>query len=201
MKIRIGKKYLSIAIIVIFLITMLQPISSVDAKSKVVKIKQSYKYDSEKYQYKSTLKAYSKSGKLIWSFTTKYCPLTELDSISSYFVHGNMVYIAADGILYALNKNTGKVKWKSKDSVGAGISYTFSKDGTIYLCGYYGPDIIAINKKGKTLWKQGNASGGKYFWPYKITLQKNKIKITYEGGEPNKEGPFYGYVSYDGKIL
>ena len=134
-----------------------------NATTKVTTIKQTYKQNSSTFKLMSILKGYSKSKKLIWTYKTDWVVQTELENISPYFKNGNLVYLVTNGKVIALDVNTGKVKWKTKNIAGASIHYAFDKKGTLYIGGFYGPDAIAINKKGKVLWTVTDASKGKAY--------------------------------------
>lgn len=177
--------------------------------TKPDKIKQTYQQNEKKHTQTSTLKAYDKNRKLLWTYKTPSVKMTELDNISKYFRKNNLVYIIVSGHVITLNESTGKVKWKSKVDVGGSNFYAFDSKGILYVGGYYGPDIVAIDKKGKSLWSVKDASDGANYWPYKIELEKKKIKVCYsekEGPVKGKKGTYELYegeafVDYNGKIL
>lgn len=177
--------------------------------TKPAKIKQTYQQNTKKNTQTSTLKAYDKNRKLLWTYKTASIKITELDNISKFFWKNNLVYIIVDGHVIALNESTGKVKWKSKADVGSNNFYDFDSKGNLYAGGYYGPDIVAIDKNGKTLWTVKDASDGANYWPYKIEVEKKKIKVSYsekEGPVKGKKGTYELYegeafVDYNGKIL
>jgi outer membrane protein assembly factor BamB len=179
-----------------------------NAATTVTTIKQTYQQNSSTSKQMSTLKGYSKSKKLIWTYKTEWVIQTELENISPYFKNGNFVYIVADGKVIALDLNTGKVKWKTKNIAGASIHYAFDKKGTLYIGGFYGPDIVAINKKGKVLWTVKDASKGKTYWPIEINLLTDKIEIIYDTNtryneKTETQEDYYGssYIDYSGNIL
>ena len=169
-----------------------------NAAAKVTKIAQSYIEDTENSRQRSVIKGYTKAGKLVWTYKTGWAVQTELETISSYFQKGSIVYLVVEGKVIALNKNTGKVLWKTKSIAGASVHYAFDKKGVLYIGGYDGPNVVAIDKKGKILWQVADASKGKAYWSYKINLLSDKIEIAYES-DSDYEGR--AYVDYSGKIL
>lgn len=192
------KKYLVLFTALAIFLSWSSQALHVSAAVKVTKIVQSYIEDSENSRQRSVLKGYTKAGKLVWTYKTGWAVQTELETISPYFKKNNIIYVVVEGKVIALSNNTGKVLWKTKSVAGASVHYAIDKKGVLYIGGYYGPDVVAINKKGKVLWQVADASSGKAYWPVKINLLSDKIEIVYDS-DSEYEGR--AYVDYKGKIL
>jgi outer membrane protein assembly factor BamB len=139
---------------------------------KVVKITAKHKQSSDHCKEKVTLYGKAKDGTVVWKFTSPYVELTELDS-NVYFENGNVVYLFSDK-LYAINKSTGKVKWRYSKTVGSPI-VCFDKSGNIYYTGFYDNGIQCLTRKGKL--KFETKFPERYYWPSKITISNGKIKV------------------------
>lgn len=142
--------------------------------------------NESKYYFR--FNGYDKNGKKIWTKKSAKIPMTELApkmGTQKVISKNNLIYYAENGRLVALDKNTGKVKWRTgKNTIGALTSYCFDKTGNIYICGYYSPDLVKINKKGIVCWTVKSVSSG-YYWANKVKLSGNKILVTYEA--PSKK--------------
>lgn len=143
---------------------------------------------SDSYKHYSRFYGYTKTGKLVWTHKTSSYPLTELtgaEESQKPIVRNNLVYYSNNNRLIALNKNTGKIAWKTpKYTVGVISGHCFDKKGNIYICGYYGPDLVKVNKKGKVLWKREHVNA-RYYWAYKVQVKNNYLILTYEADSKN----------------
>ena len=114
-------------------------------------------------------------GSLLWEFITPEAPLTELETISNLFINQDTAYITASGTLYALGLENGQVRW-TVDGVGASNSIVFDKYGTIYISGYYGPNVMVIRSDGSVVYKDNDFS---YGWVYKLDITADTLLIYY----------------------
>lgn len=64
----------------------------------------------------SRLYAYSLSGHLVWSYTTGNAPLPQRIEVGAPTVYGQTVYFSSplSRTIYAMNTNTGKVRWAAR---------------------------------------------------------------------------------------
>lgn len=138
------------------------------------------------YTYRLCLTAFDTNGTAIWNHSTPSVRITNLYN-AQYFENGNMVYVIADGILTVLDRNTGNVLWENSDFQGASESHVFDGDNTLYLSGQNGPDVMAIDCDGNTLWRIDSAS--EVFKTVNgITLDDNIITVYYaDFKNPNKK--------------
>ncbi|MCD7893286.1 MAG: S8 family serine peptidase [Erysipelotrichaceae bacterium] len=146
-------------------------------KIEISKIAFSSDYNNG-YQYAS-VNAYDSDNQVVWTYTTSQYTATELDRVSDIGQKDNVYYIVEDRQVIALDVSSGNVLWKSEQKVGAGNGFAFGDDA-IYLCGYYGPDFIAISYSGDTLYEIGTFDDN-YSWPYKIEVKNDKAYVYMEG--------------------
>jgi hypothetical protein len=122
------------------------------------------------------------SDQVVWSIETEKYELTELDSVSPIGKFENMYYYVEGGKVVALNLANGNKIWENDDFQGAGSASLIDEDGTIYLCGYYGPDFFAVDCNGKTI-NRIMQFDSLAFGAYEIGLNEDAIDVTlYDDG-------------------
>ena len=112
----------------------------------------------------------TENGKTLWTYTSPRCEIADRDPVTFFAVKDGLVYfnqqntvdengvvIRQDG-LAALDASTGELLWQNSDFIGEGACFDIDNDGTVYASGWYGPDCIAVDKSGKTLWLVENAN-------------------------------------------
>lgn len=139
------------------------------------------------------------SGTELWKTETTTDHITELMQ-TDVFIGGTakkplvMMYNACRG-LSAINPANGKVKWtiyKRDLNLGGSISHVVDDKGICYIGGYYGPDPVAINAKGKVLW-QASSGSAEATWLYRMDLSEAGIACAYG----KMAGDDYGTIIYD----
>lgn len=114
------------------------------------------------------------TGNKKWSAPFKTGHAKYKKSYAQPIIEGDNIFAAGEGIVYAINKATGEVRWKSEHNLGF-ISQVLATEKTIFarLGGNFadpagkifklvGPlGVLAVDKaSGSTLWKYTGASGG-----------------------------------------
>ncbi len=114
------------------------------------------------------------TGAKKWSAPFKTGHSKYKKSYAQPIIDGDTIYAAGEGIVYAVNKATGEIKWKSEHNFGF-ISQVLSTEKMIFarLGGNFADPagktfklvdplgVLAIDKtNGTTLWKYTGASGG-----------------------------------------
>lgn len=200
MKMRLNKMMIAacIGLIMSILVTNTSPMYTVieaATKKKVVTVVGKEKQKDGRYK-RVTLYGKAKDGSVVWKYTSKYKPLTELDT-NEFFVNDKFVYLFSDK-LYAISKATGKVKWTYDCSLG-GVSTAFDKKGNIYFTGFYYDYVHCISPEGKLKFK--TKIPDRYYWPYEIKISGNKI-LVYIDGDSKEETSYYKekhYLTFDKK--
>ncbi len=131
-------------------------------------------------------------GQVLWTYTTGEYEMAQLSRVHEIGLTEDRYYFCEDGAVVALNPNTGELLWKNSDFGGSAMNDAarlVSEDGTVYLCGYLGPDFFAVDAEGNTLCSIGSFDTD-YYWPYALEKTGSELAITFEGGPE-------GYV--DGK--
>lgn len=155
-------------------------------KASKVSVKLVYA-DSQHFNYYYKYTGRTSSGKKVWTYKTSVQPCAQLTNFKPKpIVKNNLVYVLDGDRIVALKKTTGKVMWKTPAGTIATITdHCFDSKGNFYACGYLGPDLVKINKKGKVLFKVESVTP-KLWWPYDLKIKGKNIQITYEAPKTKK---------------
>lgn len=171
-------------------------------------------YDVSGYECGSIL-GIAENGEVIWEYQTGEYPIAQLDQTEEIGLYNGMYYFCEDGAIIAFHPQTGEIIWKNESFYGAGVCYDFDEQGNLYIAGYFGPDLMIIDKNGRTVDKFQALSDDVYLWPYKLDYAQEHVFITYEhydswnwaerpfwenGGEPQYGGYTRSYSLQDGSI-
>lgn len=103
---------------------------------------------------------YLENGKTVWSATTNAYPMAMIDSISDCYVNGDVLYYVEGRTLKAVELKSGQLIWASDVECGtSGI--IFDKYGNIYNHGFFGPDLVVLNKDGALLYEDRSEAYGR----------------------------------------
>ena len=132
----------------------------------------------------------------VWSHTTGSYDRTELEQISEIGIYDDRFYYCEGGKVVSLALSDGSVMWENNEFGGASICSTIDNNGTIYMCGYYGPSFFSVDKDGTTLGKI-DSFGDEYYWPYAIEkIDDSTIAVTLEHGPEGAMAENEGFVIY-----
>lgn len=124
-----------------------------------------------------TLTAFDADGKELWEYVTEAVPCTELIQIQSIGAGKDGWLMACGGEVRCISD--GAVVWCNDDFGGAGAAWAQADDGTLYISGYYGPDLMVIDSGGKTLgrWEKFDSET---YWPAYVDLTEDgMVDITF----------------------
>ena len=128
----------------------------------------------------AVLTGYDEENNEVWTHTTDEYPVAQVDLLQGFGINQGKYYYIEDGVIITRDISTGDIIWKSENTGGAGAFGTFGEDGTLYMCGYFGPDFYAIDKNGKTLCKITEFSSD-YWWAFEIQLDGDTAVVAMEG--------------------
>lgn len=123
--------------------------------------------------------AFSQDGIVLWEYTTKKLDISELERVSSIGLAGDGYLFVCDGAVVCLDARTGEERWTNSDFGGA-QTCSVIEDGTVYLCGYHGPDLFVITADGETV-KKIESLDSSYCWASEMELSGDILTITMSG--------------------
>lgn len=127
---------------------------------------------------------------MFWSYQA-FNPLTELSALVPLFeMQNDKIYVYDDGKISALDAVSGETMWTNDDFGGYPSAWDFDDAGNLYVCGYYGPDLMVIDKYGNTVVREDDISDGTCCWPSMLTVNDSdggKVSIYFDhcDGEDN----------------
>lgn len=129
----------------------------------------------------------SQTGETVWTHETPKYYVAQLDTLQEIGLSYAGYFFLEEGTVTCLDLTTGEVLWQNSDFDGAGAGIDMDMDGTIYLCGYFGPDLYVISPEGKTiarydsLTKDSDWFEEELFWPYEVKAKENGwAAVSYE---------------------
>lgn len=148
-------------------------------------------------QEQGSLTAYDKDGNTLWSYQSSAYPVGQLDTVSDIGGYQGIYYIAENGSILAFDRESGQLLWKNDAFFGspAGTDCAvFDDDGTLYICGFMGPDLFAVTSSGETLY-QDDYLHPDYYWACGMTMTGNWLTIQLDGGPyGDMDTPYLAYV-------
>lgn len=133
---------------------------------------------------KGILTGYAEDGTTAWVYKTDSYEYTELERITLLEVREDTVYLADDQTIKAFALADGNLIWENADFDGANPAHVFDDSGNLYICGYYGPDLLAIDPEGKTLTHISSFTE-EAWWPSYMRIEGDYLYIFME--EPSCE--------------
>lgn len=143
-------------------------------------------YDQDTMKEYAVIAGLDANGAAVWQIETYHYDVAQMTCASPIGMWEDRYYYAEGGTVVALDRETGTTLWVNDRFHGypAGEkACLILPDGTICATGYFGPDLIVIDKNGETLTYIDTIDMDIY-WPYAIVLENDRIVITFEGG-PN----------------
>ena len=155
-----------------------------ELKGKAVSASFDVIYNNEGASEYAVITAYDMKGRTCWTYKTDEDYLTELERLQEIVMTDKLYIFAAFGDIIALNNSDGSVAWVNHDFKGASLNWTMDYEGeTLYMCGYYGPDLFVMDFDGNTLNKI-SSKDDECFWPYKILyVNANQVDVTFESND------------------
>lgn len=167
------------------------------AEAPVPQIHVTFTYQIKDGKELAVLTGLDPDGNTVWSWGTEHYEIAQLESVSNIGQWNDRYYYVEGGSVVAVDIASGEILWRNSDFGGspAGLDASLiDEDGTVYLCGFFGPDFFAVDAQGNTL-KQIDSFGEDYFWAYKLTKEGSLITVHLSGGPEGDVGdPGYTFT-------
>ena len=144
--------------------------------------------------------AVNDAGYPIWSYELSNEYVTELDGTAAFLggtAEDPRVMVYGHEGLSSLRLATGEKVWQVEENLGGSLTAATGPDGTMYVGGYYGPNLVAISMDGKLLWQA--EQNLEVYWLYEMELTDEGIVATYDHLPGDHDGRVC--YSYDGQVL
>ena len=156
-----------------------------EVPSRVASVTYQHSFDWEENQEFATITAYDADCNVVWELATLEYEISQIDRIAWVGELHDRVYYVEDGAVIALDRETGRQVWKNEEFGGSPSpmegSCLIAPDGTLYLTGYFGPDLMVVAPNGATVYRADSVHPD-YYWPYGLELDGNRLTIILEGG-------------------
>lgn len=140
---------------------------------------------SGNYKESGMLSALAPDGTVVWSYKTAAMDATELTHIIGLGEVNDCYYMTVAGDVLCFDRDTGNLRWTNTKNCGAACSWAFDEGGRLYICGYYGPDLLVIDASGRTVISYDSVDLN-HWWPYQLELRDGAIYITFDGTDDGK---------------
>ncbi|MBQ3973551.1 MAG: SH3 domain-containing protein [Lachnospiraceae bacterium] len=131
----------------------------------------------------------SDSGQTVWTRKTHSYASTQTDRVADIGIRGNLYYYVEGGDIVALSRQDGSRVWKNMEFGGcpAKGAFAFDDDNRLFITGYLGPQLFAVDMNGLTVARQVQLGEG-YRHPVSIALEGSKAVVTFEEGPGSSAG-------------
>lgn len=150
--------------------------------------------NAEEASEHARLSCQDENGNLLWEYSSDEVYVSELDVIQDIGLFDQGYVFLAGGKVYCIEtrgKNAGTVKWVNIRFKGASACHLRSEEtpNILYLVGYYGPDLMAIDlNTGVTKGRYDkldyseipDADPDEFIYPVGINWRANRIEISYD---------------------
>ena len=119
------------------------------------------------------------SGAVLWERSTDSYMCAGYAQITDLGIHGNRYYYEEGGTIVAIRIEDGAILWKSVQALGA-PRCCFGEGDMIYLCGYYGPDFVALDRTGEAL-QYINSLDADFAYTTAIWYEAGTVYVTKDG--------------------
>ena len=124
---------------------------------------------------------YDDSENRVWTYVTENYELGQADQVSQILQTEDRYYLCEGGTVVALDLSTGAVLWKNEEFGGSVPRGCLGEDGTLYLCGYWGPDFFAVTPEGETAGSI-RCFDEDFYWANHIEMSGDKVAVSLENG-------------------
>ena len=169
----------TISVLTIFIIIVGMTGCNNKKDKKVTEIKTEI-ISAENASHYMTVTGVNKNSKEIWNYKTDKVFVDQNDNLEYFKTRNNIVYLNVNGMIIALDKQTGKELWTNTEYRGSGSKYTIDEDNNLYLTSSFSPILFIVNEEGFTIRNIRTLNIDELSWPDNIKIEgSERIVITY----------------------
>ena len=127
----------------------------------------------------AVITGYDGSGAVLWTVQTSSYPGTQLPNCCDVGIENGKYYYVEGGTVITLDLRDGSRIWENPEFRGSTCCHVMDENGTLFICGYYQPDLFVVDKDGRTISRTERFREG-YNWPHQIELHDGILTIWYE---------------------
>lgn len=131
----------------------------------------------------AVIRGITESGDTLWeSFTASY-PAAQMDMITPIGQYDDRYYYVEGGAVVALSVSDGSMLWRN-DGFGGALGddcCVLGEDGTVYLSGFWGPDLFVVDRNGNTC-KRVETVNADYFGAAYLEIRDGQAIIYMSSG-------------------
>lgn len=135
------------------------------------------KYDETSYEEYATIVCQGMDG-TYWTYETEKYEVGQYARVELLESTVNSININDGGTIVSLDITDGHILWENSDYQGSGSVCTMDENDNLYVAGTESPDLLVVDKNGKTLHRVG--AFGDYFWPYAMSIENDTLTILFD---------------------
>ena len=136
-------------------------------------------YQDDGQSLQGVIQATDIAGAPIWKHTTETYMCAGYAQVTDLGIHGNRYYYEEGGSIVVIRVEDGAILWKAVQDIGA-PRCCFGENDMVYLCGYYGPDFVALDKGGQVV-QRIHCLDEDFAYATAIEYENGKVYVTKDG--------------------
>lgn len=136
-------------------------------------------YQDDGQSLQGVIQATDIAGVPIWKRTTETYMCAGYAQVTDLGIHGNRYYYEEGRSIVAIRVEDGAILWKAVLDIGA-PRCCFGENDMVYLCGYYGPDFVALDKGGQEV-QRILCLDEDFAYATAIEYENGKVYVTKDG--------------------
>ena len=170
-------RFLAVFVILAAAAAAAQPVKAETPAAVTVKFEDIYESGEEF----ARIDGVDQAGNTLWHLETKHYPAAQLMQCSDIGICNDLYYYAEGGAVITLDLTNGSQVWKNEDFHGSSANGVFDEDGTLYLSGYYRPDLFVTDRAGRTICRKDKLTEDDQ-WPDSLWFEGDVLCVHYEFG-------------------
>ncbi len=157
--------------------TMVENEENNDVSAETDTVSVQFDHQTTQTEEYALINGISSNEEVLWTKTTEHYDLAQLDRVCDIGVWNDVYCYVEGGTVIALNISDGSEVWRNSDFNGASIS-SYIADDMLFLCGFFGPDVMVIDHNGNTINKMTDIDTT-LSWPTALNWDGSQLAITF----------------------